>query len=988
MKFLIATYLNYFSAKQLDGALAEEALKRHEAKRIRITGKAGVNEREAAHLIIQEAQNFIQQELGISGIHWKHKAARKLEKTSESNILDQSISSAVGTNPQAKVKRTVDDSGSTQKRPKSSEIPAVVNTVLKQATSSNELKTKGNILGISESNVPEQSTSSAIGAYPLSKFKQTIDADGSAHKRPNSSAIQPNLESKQAMSSCESNSKRSLNESNRKRSSNESNRKKSSNRSNKKRISNESSRNKNSNENSEEAPNLENYPEILRQMYTETKSTSRGLSVQKEIVCGKSSGELLNDTFQETCEVGEEESVAFSGSILNDNVNLVSENEDVIEDLDKNCSLNPMNKTSLLVEDIKENLDNTNAARNGYNTVINESFYANFDEKFCSFQDTQKTCSKLENERGLREEVDNVSYNELLLSQTANADYVYFTESFSACPNDSSNKENVHDYVLPSAIEHTTKAIDCVLPYYNNDMDSQCMSSVKKSDNRCSFLDASDVFISESRFSFELQNSLKLHDYFPENISTPINEIKLKAEQSLLASNSTNNNFNQKQVAFSHFEEKSSLKTDVIPSKMPNNDLFSAVKHSEILLPVLSKSDTYVSNLRTGSPKVKISLESPLKFEKGNSINETSGDIFEFEESFNADCLDSGKANKTVLSDTKTKDSFNADVIKTENLAAETSGDIFEDSFEDHIVQLEIEANKHSNRNIPANEKIRDTLKNYNYDIVKKQIVNISAKKFDTKHIPYSNAADNKNHRKEELSNIKKDYNSIKHTQTEIVVLNTSLKESDVPLLNTKDQSQFWNSWNPSQESFLTRPPAQKSKNNGTIKCLPDVLIEKTGKLNEDGDLTLDSADNSLFNSFNSDCLSPTPDKSSKSLHKIQISSRRISSGFLAIPESKKSARTCKKNKELINKENILPNNKEKTNSQHFRVDSQIKLKISEISDAELVAFLKRTAKVNKFALSVACEKMLTKHRKIGPSKSEYRFELSILLNNTKFTKY
>ncbi|GIY67889.1 DNA polymerase theta [Caerostris extrusa] len=75
---------SFESAKQLEGDLAEEVLQRSKAKRIRIAGKQGVDESEAAHFIIKEAQNFIEQELGVSKVSWKHLAVKKFQGAYES----------------------------------------------------------------------------------------------------------------------------------------------------------------------------------------------------------------------------------------------------------------------------------------------------------------------------------------------------------------------------------------------------------------------------------------------------------------------------------------------------------------------------------------------------------------------------------------------------------------------------------------------------------------------------------------------------------------------------------------------------------------------------------------------------------------------------------------------------------------------------------------------------------------------------------------
>ncbi|KAG8171598.1 hypothetical protein JTE90_019442, partial [Oedothorax gibbosus] len=704
-----------------------------------------------------------------------------------------------------------------------------------------------------------------------------------------------------------------------------------------------------------DGPDLEKYPEILRQMYTkdsckELAISSPKLNVQEEDVFDKSLDRHENHG-----------PVVVSGSILSKNVS---------KELPKNISFKSVDKTCLHKENFNGDLDH---------------------------QSAQKSCSKLETENKVMD--DDMNFNELLLSQTANADCIYFTESFNALPNQNSiNDENLNDLVL-LPIKHDTETNDCVSKRPNYGIDAQCSNSNKKGVQKYSFLEASELnLMSESCFSFELQNTSTCQDGFPEKNSTPIPEVKSKSEKSSFTSNHSNSSAkSSSKVKLSHSKEKSSENENIPPFKSPHEDSFNVSKYYDMLLDMSSKTDS-MNHSRTHLQQVVTSKVSPSKLANKNSINETSVDIFETEESFNSEDCISNKVRLIVepISNTEKLDTSR---IKTET--AETSCDIFDDSFD--ICKVEFETEKDTNQSKSENKKINDKLKTGNNNLVIKQAENINENEINAElnydfavpidktsktgefngmqmncdnlktELETYNVSSDKTSKTGEFTVMQMNSNNLK---TDIGTCNTSPDDAEIPLLNTNNQSQFWNTWDPSQESFLTPKPTQRSKAK-SVKSVPDVPLDKEAKLDDSKGLMLDSADNSLFNSFNSDCLSPTPDKSSKSVAKIQVSSRKISSGFLPIPKSKES---LKKNKTLVGKENSSPNITEEEG--HFKDDSQIRLNINEVPDAELNSFLKRTAKVKTFSLSVACEKLSTKRRTIGPAKSNK----CILTSNNQWT--
>ncbi|XP_075148990.1 DNA polymerase theta [Haematobia irritans] len=62
--------LSFDSAKQHDNENASEAAQRNEARNFYITGKAGITVGEAAKLLVQEARQFVQYEIGAGNIKW------------------------------------------------------------------------------------------------------------------------------------------------------------------------------------------------------------------------------------------------------------------------------------------------------------------------------------------------------------------------------------------------------------------------------------------------------------------------------------------------------------------------------------------------------------------------------------------------------------------------------------------------------------------------------------------------------------------------------------------------------------------------------------------------------------------------------------------------------------------------------------------------------------------------------------------------------
>lgn len=74
--------LSFDSTKQHDNEAAYEAEQRNQARDFFITGKVGLTVAEGAKLLVQEARNFVQYEIGVGAIKWTQ------ERTNETSSMD------------------------------------------------------------------------------------------------------------------------------------------------------------------------------------------------------------------------------------------------------------------------------------------------------------------------------------------------------------------------------------------------------------------------------------------------------------------------------------------------------------------------------------------------------------------------------------------------------------------------------------------------------------------------------------------------------------------------------------------------------------------------------------------------------------------------------------------------------------------------------------------------------------------------------------
>lgn len=86
---ILFNVLSFDSEKQHDNENAVEAAQRNEARKLYITGKAGITVGEAAKLLVQEARQFVQYEIGVGNINWSLRNENdNNDTTAENEIKD------------------------------------------------------------------------------------------------------------------------------------------------------------------------------------------------------------------------------------------------------------------------------------------------------------------------------------------------------------------------------------------------------------------------------------------------------------------------------------------------------------------------------------------------------------------------------------------------------------------------------------------------------------------------------------------------------------------------------------------------------------------------------------------------------------------------------------------------------------------------------------------------------------------------------------
>ncbi|KAF8772980.1 DNA polymerase theta like protein [Argiope bruennichi] len=676
----------------------------------------------------------------------------------------------------------------------------------------------------------------------------------------------------------------------------------------------------------------DNYPKIVREMFAEETSNShedRTCATQNAVKIVKASSESNNDDGMMNSSV--HDSASQNANIdLTKNIICLS-NDSVLHSLENHVESEEMSEIS------KSN--NTEFHPKGTLKCVNPcralSETASEKENLCTHSknepllfdaakiDLQKenmsNHAKVSNEKfDSLDMLDDVHFSELLLSQTAETENVYFAESF------------ISD--LGTANINVSGRFDTK----NNEMSmkngssSPSFSKNKISDEEClqGLLNESNIFKSDCTFSLYLHNLSGVKEGNKKNVSMNVNQMK----QSI-----------QKQLS---------------------ND--KILNDHEIL----KNSELNAHNHSTPINHQKIKRNNS-HYKKELSIDETSGDIFYSDGSFNQDCLEA-KSNKDL-------DSGNLQ-CKEDNirLETETSGDIFDDDSFSDVKEMHISPSVN-----PAMQKQNVKLKEPVSVLLESGAISNAFLFNGNNSSEVNNYSDTKIQTWALNCKILEETceeNSVSESVKEIY----KNKEHGLSAENNKtwkieEESNFWKPWDPSNNSLNLSNKSQNSEtlsknivNNkenvnrckseaGQSESAEDKLIGSVDNTDQRSISVddLDSADNSLFDSFTSDVLPPTPTpdiavKTCISLHKAANDSESQSFHATNFQKSKKD--------DILADDKGVP--------KLFSAQDKITFKTLDVPDAELAAFFKRIAKMKRISFSVACERTSFNHKSIGPPRS------------------
>ncbi|GFR12403.1 DNA polymerase theta [Trichonephila clavata] len=669
-----------------------------------------------------------------------------------------------------------------------------------------------------------------------------------------------------------------------------------------------------------EAIDLDKYPEILKKMYT-SESSENQESCQSVI-----SNELLKNQTQEDTFDDLDQDKTKKAKVLNSSVKSVNEN---ITGLLENHNL--------LNTDVDKSITNSfdcikkscplSAETSKKEKLITEKSFPD-SKALHSFNvkqhDISKTNSTLENSLDIIEEVH---FSELLLSQTAETENLYLSKSF-LCEPDANLEGNCHQNFGTYTVENNeilakeTVALSTVTQDKNSEKTFP-MNSV---------LDDSDIFMPDSIFS------IYLHNLSQKNKNINISEEKevINSVRSGLHSNDLLNSHN-------NLLKKSELNAHSTPirNSLSEKSIFSIVKSEKALdKPLDCVNPLNYSNVDKNSGNdslCTLSSHSSLLCKKNELADEISGDIFFSDGSFSQSLDDKNCKNDLPNNENPL---FKED--KTVKLDTETSGDIFdEDSFDNAIGNLEFNGN-----DLPIKkscDNVKETLK---AAAIEETLGNpCLSSKVDPKSDINFKVPDTENIISEKINTCSRGLPvSLQNNEKE----NISNKN-----LKPEEESQFWKSWNPSSDDL------DLSNISENIEALNKGIIN----INDNENLTLNSADNSLFDSFTSDILPPTP--TTNVTEKTQITIGRQSANLLSLNESKGFHSTNEKSKTM----NVSFKDDSKNLLVHMDAQDKINFKSIEIPDMELQEFFKKISKKKKISFSVACEKNSVNCKNIGPLK-------------------
>ncbi|CAL1266804.1 unnamed protein product [Larinioides sclopetarius] len=521
--------------------------------------------------------------------------------------------------------------------------------------------------------------------------------------------------------------------------------------------------------------------------------------------------------------------------------------------------------------------------------------------------------------------VDDVHFSELLLSQTAETENVYFAESFIS--DFETANINLSGRFRPSDIKNNdTSMKECPLPSESKNSNESSSHDV--------LLNDSDIFKSDSIFSICLHNISGINQKNKENVSSDVDKIKQSIEKQLSNDKLIDDHILESSRLNSHNHSTpiSNQKAEKIESNVINT--------ANSLRITSSKNDDFAINESFD----EISSHS----KKELLVNETSGDIFFSDGSFNLDCLKESSNNDLC----NEKLQCQKDDVK---LDKETSGDIFdEDSFSDVKEMGVLDA-----VNPPIQNQITNATTNTVQPITvlpEKGVVSnlctlnhtLNENNIGEPHIPSQIVKCKileKCEKKSVSESVKKIYENKEH----------GLSAEKNKTKRIEEESNFWKSWDSSDNSLNLSNISQNAETlvKNTMSNKENVNMDNSENL------TLDSADNSLFESFTSDVLPPTPVVNTTG--KTPVSLRKV-------PNHSECVSFHDSNHDYFENEDLLTKGKQV--SKLFNNQDKSAFRTSDVPDTELKEFFKKVAKMKRISFSVACEKTSLNHRSIGPPRS------------------
>ncbi|GFY64631.1 DNA polymerase theta [Trichonephila inaurata madagascariensis] len=673
----------------------------------------------------------------------------------------------------------------------------------------------------------------------------------------------------------------------------------------------------------DEAIDLDKYPEILKKMYASESSESQEscqLVINNELL----KNQIQEDTFDDLDQDKTKKAKVFNSYVksVKENITGLLENHDLLNtDVDKSVTNS--------FDYIKKLCPLSGEASKKEKSII-EKFFPD-SKTVQSFNveqhDISKTNSTLDNSLDIIEEVH---FSELLLSQTAETENLYLTKSF-LCESDANLEINCHQNFGTYTVE-------------NNEILSKetvTLSTVTQDKNSVkafpmnSVLGDSDIFLPDSIFSIYLHN-----------LSQKDKNINISEEKEVI--NSVRSGLNSNNLLNSHNNllKKSEFNAHSTPirNSLDEKSIFNIVKSEKTLdkpLDYINPLNYSNENKNSGNDSLcTVSSHSSLLCKKNELTDEISGDIFFSDGSF-SQSLDDKNCKNDLPNNERENPILKED--KTVKLDTETSGDIFdEDSFDNAIGNLEFNGNdlpiKNSCDNVKQTSKAAasdETLRNpcLSSKIDPKSDINFKVP--DTEHNIIS-----------------------EKINTCLRGLPVSLQSNEKENISSKnlkpeEESQFWKSWNPSGDDL------DLSNISENTEALNKGIIN----INDNENLTLNSADNSLFDSFTSDILPPTP--TTNGPEKTQITVDRQSTNLLSLTESKEFHSTNEKSKTV----NLSFKDDNKNLLVHMDAQDKMNFKTVEIPDMELQDFFKKISRKKKISFSVACEKNSVNCKSIGPPK-------------------